>query len=436
MYEYVNGEKGNNIGFAKIASQNQRYKIKIHIKNFALNGRVLNVYGFVRGDGILYSSCLGSIKMINGIGEGIFVGNTGELWEKYRFLDMSGLILCGSSLSGTQEATDNIDEKAALLQQEKNRFCATQWKEGTIMLEQLDIFQGQEKPNVINAESESRIEHKLNAEVENKTAMETERERKTLQAAETYTQYQTGRHKTEVSQITEDSFNYEKQVVPDFGGEKAMEQRKDEYMSNDKKEDIYTLDYATTDNKKQKIQYAEQQIEEQNEQSLEAEQENSIQYPENNQEDIWDLFEQRRKQIQLQFEEIKHGTSTEMKEEVQDETEWKPGEDILEKFPEMCPFFDDSVSASVRIEPKDIGVLPMEHWYLANNSFLLHGYYCYRHLLFVKMEVEQEKVYAIAVPGNSNYREKFMANMFGFEQFKTVQKKENAGFGYWWKRIF
>ena len=67
MYEYVNGEKGNNIGFAKIASQNQRYKIKVHIKNFALNGKVLNVYGFVRGDGILYSSCLGSIKIKNGI---------------------------------------------------------------------------------------------------------------------------------------------------------------------------------------------------------------------------------------------------------------------------------------------------------------------------------------------------------------------------------
>ena len=97
MYEYVNGEKGNNIGFAKIAVQNQRYKIKVHIKNFALNGRVLNVYGFVRGDSILYSSCLGSIKMINGIGEGIFAGNTGELWEKYRFLEMSGLIICGAS---------------------------------------------------------------------------------------------------------------------------------------------------------------------------------------------------------------------------------------------------------------------------------------------------------------------------------------------------
>lgn len=393
MYEYVNGEKGNNIGFAKIAVQNQRYKIKIHVKNFALNGRMLNVYGFVRGDGILYSSCLGSMKMINGIGEGIFVGNTGELWEKYRFLDMGGLILCGASLLETSKNCEVVDKKAALLQQEKVRFCATQWEEGTIMLEQLDIFQNvtQHEEKV---ENENRGDYKEEMPIERQAVMEAENERKALQAAETDTQYGT-----------------------DGTG--------------------------NTQEAEEVVSVAEQQPEKnQVKQSLEAVQESHPANSENNQteEDIWDLFEQRRKQIQLQFEEIKHAAKEERKEqnkeEAKDVTKWQPGEELLEKFPEMCPFFDNSVSASVRIEPKDIGVLPMEFWYLANNSFLLHGYYCYRHLLFMKMEMEQEKVYAIAVPGNSNYREKFMANMFGFEQFKTVQKKENAGFGYWWKRIF
>ena len=59
----------------------------------------------------------------------------------------------------------------------------------------------------------------------------------------------------------------------------------------------------------------------------------------------------------------------------------------LKKFPVLNPFFDQEVIASVRMEPKDLGNFPMEHWYLANNSFLLHGYYYYRHLLFMKMKL-------------------------------------------------
>ena len=497
MYEYVNGEKGNNIGFAKIASQNQRYKIKVHIKNFALNGKVLNVYGFVRGDGILYSSCLGSIKIINGIGEGIFVGNTGDLWEKYRFLDMSGLILCGASLIETGENDGNVDKKTALLQQENARFCATQWKEGTIVLEQLDIFQGQKKGNVINTQSERRNGYKTDIEMESQAVMETGGEKKTLQAAETYSQYQTDRkggQGREVSQSIKGFFDYqnqvnnekaesemepagvgfmenvteenkEKSVLEDFvqenekNGQRGVVYVSDRQMEDknetldstiNKNETVYSPHYEKSEQNKQQLQYIEKQVN----QPLEAEQENFIQNPENNskEEDIWDLFEQRRKQIQLQFEQLKQGTGTEIKDQInqgtgpeiknqmedkiKDATKWQPGEEILEKFPEMSPFFDNSVFASVRIEPKDIGALPMEFWYLANNSFLLHGYYCYRHLLFMKMEIGQEMVYAIAVPGNSNYREKFMANMFGFEHFKAVQKKQNAEFGYWWKRIF
>ena len=110
-------------------------------------------------------------------------------------------------------------------------------------------------------------------------------------------------------------------------------------------------------------------------------------------------------------------------------------QELLRVFPDMNPFFGNDVVASVRMEPKDIGGFPMEYWYLANNSFLLHGYYCYRHLLFMKMRNEAEYQYAIAVPGNSDHREKFMANMFGFEYFKAVQSRGNAGFGYWWRRL-
>ena len=145
-------------------------------------------------------------------------------------------------------------------------------------------------------------------------------------------------------------------------------------------------------------------------------------------EDIWDLFEKRRIQMKEQYEKL-----VRVQEKNKMENLWEPGEELLNAFPVLNPFFQEDVLASVRMEPKDIGGLPMEHWYLANNSFLLHGYYCYRHLLFLKLRNRQEYQYAIAVPGNDTYREQFMANMFGFEQFKPVKKNES--FGYWWKRI-
>lgn len=101
----------------------------------------------------------------------------------------------------------------------------------------------------------------------------------------------------------------------------------------------------------------------------------------------------------------------------------------------MNPFYDTDVSAAVRMEPRDLGKLPIEFWYLANNSFLLHGYYSYRHLLFMKIRNREEWQYAIGVPGKEKEQEKFMANMFGFQHFKKVNRKEDEKFGYWWLRL-
>ena len=58
---------------------------------------------------------------------------------------------------------------------------------------------------------------------------------------------------------------------------------------------------------------------------------------------------------------------------------------ILRNFPVMYPFRSGNIEESVRIEPKDIGCMPIRLWSFANNRFLLHGYYCYKHLIFAKL---------------------------------------------------
>lgn len=104
----------------------------------------------------------------------------------------------------------------------------------------------------------------------------------------------------------------------------------------------------------------------------------------------------------------------------------------------MYPFEDNEVVWCVRLEPQDIGALPMENWSYGNNSFLLHGFYCYSHLIFARISDKTGTKYIIGVPGIYHNREKFMARMFGFDSFKSIKRKDlrTGEFGYWYAPIY
>lgn len=110
---------------------------------------------------------------------------------------------------------------------------------------------------------------------------------------------------------------------------------------------------------------------------------------------------------------------------------------IFHSFPHVYPFEDGEIAECVKIEPKDIGMLPMEMWGVGNNSFLLHGYSNYRHLLFAKKQTRNGCIYLLMVPGVYNPREKYMARMFGFEYFKCAKRRNlrDGEFGYWYINV-
>ena len=103
----------------------------------------------------------------------------------------------------------------------------------------------------------------------------------------------------------------------------------------------------------------------------------------------------------------------------------------------MYPFEDDEISTCVKMDLKDLGYLPAGNWVLQKNTFLLQGYYAYRHILFAVKEDEGKQKYYLGIPGVFHRRDRFLANMFGFSLFKGVHnKKETLGdFGYWFKPI-
>lgn len=103
-------------------------------------------------------------------------------------------------------------------------------------------------------------------------------------------------------------------------------------------------------------------------------------------------------------------------------------------FPKVVAFEDDPEIPCLKIDLKDLECLPRENWGLANNSFLLHGYYNFRYLILAKMGENQ---YMIGVPGMFHNNERFMAAMFGFDHFKPVKeyKPLTGHFGYWYQWI-
>lgn len=112
-------------------------------------------------------------------------------------------------------------------------------------------------------------------------------------------------------------------------------------------------------------------------------------------------------------------------------------ENLKSAFPVIVPFEDKETIECIRIEPKDLVQLPKEEWILGNNSFLLHGYYYYRYLLLGKMKKDGETFYVLGIPGIYDNREKMMAVMFGFPNFKPAKKIESkiGQFGFWYKRV-
>lgn len=103
-------------------------------------------------------------------------------------------------------------------------------------------------------------------------------------------------------------------------------------------------------------------------------------------------------------------------------------------YPHIRPFQDEREYLS--ISPDDFVVLSEKFYKLIHNSFLLHGYYNYRHLILQRMEQRGEVKYYIGVPGNFFDKEKQVAVMFGFESFECMDEPARSGdYGYYMMRV-
>ena len=119
-------------------------------------------------------------------------------------------------------------------------------------------------------------------------------------------------------------------------------------------------------------------------------------------------------------------------------TQTDPFQKLFVRADYIDAFEDDYFYDCIEVSPEKLKCLNQNEIDIAGNSFLLHGYYNFRHILFgrVRDNLDNTK-YFIGVPGMYCNRERYMASMFGFNNFKKSHRSDYANpyFGYWYQEI-
>lgn len=116
-----------------------------------------------------------------------------------------------------------------------------------------------------------------------------------------------------------------------------------------------------------------------------------------------------------------------MKKKMLYDDKWQQLEHI---YPHTKPFRDKREYLVIR--PSDFVILSNTYYHLVNNSFLLHGFYNYEHLILCKISRKENDLYYVGVPGNLYEKEKKVALMFGFQSFECKKEPACVGdFGYY-----
>lgn len=371
MYIYKKGLKGNNIGYAKIESRNGTCKFVVSVKYRELKEQEWNIALFYRGEDEE------SKKDINLINIDKVSCEKDELTVMYKTNEQN---LFDSNIALNRIA-------GIILVGKNNEYIGTEWDDNGIEYKFInnEVQEYYKKDKVI----ENRI-------IDNKD------------------------DKKEDDKINSDKEIIIKEQVVKKDNSDAEKQEKGEYNSKinkTKTTENKETEYKEIDNNKMLTKENQLKIDNiMNEKSGYVEKSDIMNF---------NKFNESKISNQKKEQKIKAETQDNIKPYIKR---------ILDGYPGMYPFEDDEVIDCIKLEPHDIGVFPMDKWPLANNSFLLHGYYTYRHLIFARLKRNNRIHYILGVPGIFRDREKFMAKMFGFNNFKGVRNKPlNTGeFGYWY----
>ena len=136
-------------------------------------------------------------------------------------------------------------------------------------------------------------------------------------------------------------------------------------------------------------------------------------------------IEEEREEEPFIFEEIEQDAADEESAAPVHHTTW---DELIETHQIVHPV--DHQGDYISLNPFTLKMLAPEYRKLANNSFLLHGFYNYRHLILGYYVDGKREGYYIGVPGTFDEREQMVAEMFGFEGYEPA-----GGVGYYMRKV-
>lgn len=338
FYEYIDGKKAGNAGFAKVELRSGMWRILFRLTVAHSPEPPVQVYGFVREKGYLLGLLMGTMRSGNQMLEEWAYHAGNPIWHrKYGFSDLAGIwIQCGDG----------------------NRYV-TVWDDDPIEINRFVL----ELPEEIDENPEEEA-------VRNEHVREAQNARKEAAAAGT---------------------------VPVSYGKDITEMQERQIEAAQLEEDgIYTKLARRSEEDAARMQ----------------EDENS---PE----------KEMKKEMKKEEELEAHATS--------DSAAVALWDTIMHRRQPFEPFEDTQFGSCFKIQPCDLVMLQRAGYQVGRSSFLLHGFYQYHHLLLCRQE---DGSFVLGIPGLQNPQERYMAQTFGFPDFKTAKWMDHGRqFGYWYRTI-
>lgn len=384
IYAYEGEEKGKNIGFVKLESRNGQCRLSVNVKKIYAGGNDIGVYLIASGREIP----LGNIFIRNGCGEFRTIINVENVMGTGNSLDSCiGLV---------------IHEKG-----EEWRVYKTVWEDAVAQAAELELAEAAEKKPDDTQERDKRLKkqiEELNREID--------------EAAK-------------VGDNIAEKENVEKESAAEGNAAEDTSPAASGAPQNTSEPKLLQQLQPSGDPPKQPS--ADQQSQPPADRNSQPPTDQQPQSPQSSSSPFIQSTQQ---------EEIPLGDPKALEHLDAEEEKWGP-EVLWDRFrkhyPKMQAFDSPGTAEILTIRPQDIGLLPRENWGYGNNSFLLHGYYNYRYLIFARVgdEKHTRARYILGVPGHYYSNEKYMASMFGFPHFvlAKTQPAQDGRFGYWYADV-
>ena len=395
IYEYVNGKKMQNTGFAKIELRNAICRIQIHIQNIRMLDGKTEVFGIVRQP----KESRKNNPIILLIGEGQTQGSGFDrrftvpeepfVEESCRFEQVCGIYI--RSQSGRNWMTVFDDEPIAIEKLGKPEEIKAETDEENVQERETD---------------KETVGIKENEKSEKSTESEADQELQEENINLDITEHAKAEPEITAEEMQEEIFSKEvaKEIPEKVPMKDISEKIPEETFQKEVSEKI-SQELQDAVSQKERPKETDEEIP-QKETAGKSENENEI----------------RSAETENKCQGCEPGT----------DTRWNRA---TARYIHFQPVQDEKIEDAIRIQPSDLKILWQKGLRQGSNSFLMHGYYQHQHLMIGK---GKEGGYILGIPGF--YGEKNMAEMFGFPEFRrakaerTSEIKEQT-FGYWCKNL-